>query len=241
MKKTLLLLTLFFVTISLNAQFTLEDADGNLISDGTTLYFDSYEYPDASWEFHVNNTSDVETIRMKIEFVDAVNTNGSMMELCFGLCYTGISIGQILPPGNDFVEILPGQQTGDGNHIFNSDPGNGVDPISYIFRFFQIDESGNEIGQDLTITYVYDPTLNVNENSKLNFSIQNTIVNQHLIIDSQEDLSIQIFDVLGKQVLNKQLKIGLQQIDLSHLNPQFYFVNLTNNKGTTEVIKILKK
>ena len=241
MKKTLLLLTFFITSLAVNAQFTLEDSNGTLIPDGTTLYFDTYEYPDASWEFYVNNTSESENIRMKIEFVDAVNANGSMMELCFGLCYTGISIGQILPPGNDFVEILPGEQTGEGNHIFNSDPGNGTDALEYVFRYFQIDESGAEIGEDLTITYVYDPTLGINDVNKLTFTLNSTVVKDELVINAQENLTLQVFDVLGNQVLRKELEVGQQHIDMSQLNSQLYVLHLTNAKGATEVVKVMVK
>jgi hypothetical protein len=241
MKKTLFLLSLFVGSLTLNAQFTLEDADGTLIPDGTILTFNTYEYPDASWDFHVNNTSDSESIRTKIEFVSAINANGSMMELCYGLCYTGISIGQILPPGNDYVEILPGEQTGFGNHIYNSDPGNGSDALTYVFRYFQIDDSGNEIGEDLTVTYFYDPLLGLNDVNSLNFSVNATVVTDELVINTQEELTLQVFDILGKQVILKELSIGEQRISMSHLNPQMYVMQLTNNKGATEVVKVIVK
>lgn len=241
MRKTLLLLSFFVGSLSMNAQFTLEDGDGTLIPDGTILTFNTYDDADASWEFHVNNVSDTETIRTKIEFVSAVNADGSLLELCYGLCYTGISIGQILPAGNDYVEILPGEQTGFGNHIYNSEPGNGTDTVEYVFRYFEINDAGAEIGEDLTITYVYDPLLGVNDLNQLDFKINSTVIIDELVINTQEELTLQVFDVLGKQRLLKELSIGEQRISMSHLNPQMYVLHITNKKGATQVVKVMVK
>src|SRR5210317_2060509 len=129
MKKNLLLLSILFVGIfSMNAQFTVEDEEGNPIEDGAVITYGVTTYPEASLDFFVNNTG-TEPIYTKIEFVSAVNADGSMMELCYGLCYTGITIGNSYPPNIEYVEIAPGGQTGPGNHLYNADPGNGTDVI----------------------------------------------------------------------------------------------------------------
>ena len=102
MKKNLLLLSLMFVGIfSMNAQFTVEDSEGNPIVDGEVVAYNVYTYPEASLDFFVNNTSGTDDIYTKIEFVSAVNADGSLMELCYGLCYTGITIGNSYPPNNE--------------------------------------------------------------------------------------------------------------------------------------------
>ncbi len=241
MKKKLLFIMMFILTIGMSAQFTLEDAEGNLIDDGTVLTFNVITYPEASWDFYVNNISTTDNIRMKILFESAINADGSLMELCFGLCYTGISVGQILPPGNDYVEILPGEQTPSGNHIFNSDPGNGTDIIEYVFRYYQIDTSGNEIGDPLTVTYRYDPLLGAEDFNNLNAVIVSTVINNEMTINTDEELNVSVYNLLGQKVKEQNIGIGRQVIDMLGLSSQVYLVQLNNNFGNSKTIKIIVK
>ena len=240
MKKKLLLISIFLVAMTMNAQYTLEDSDGNLIEDGDVITFNVLGYPDANWDFYVNNTSSSDNIYMKIEFVSAVNANGSMMELCFGLCYTGITIGNSYPPNNEFVEIAPGEQTGPGNHLVNSEPGNGTDAVEYVFRYYQVDATGNnEIGTSLTITYRYDPLLGVGDFNKLNVAISSTIINNELIVEADEDLEMVMYDLQGRLVKTQKLNIGRQSINTSDLSSQIYIVQFKNNQGFTDIVKVI--
>jgi hypothetical protein len=169
MKKNLLLVCLLFGAAVMNAQFTVEDHDGNLIEDGDVVAYNSIVFEEASLEFFVNNTSTGE-IRTRIEFVSATNADGSQMELCYGECYTGITIGENYPVGFDVV-IAAGDQTGLGNHMYNADPGNGTDVLDYVFRFYEVDAGGNEIGTPLSMTYRYDPLLGVNDQNALDLQL----------------------------------------------------------------------
>lgn len=240
MKKKLLFLSALFLAFTMNAQYTVEDHDGNPVVDGEVLLFNGVlpGDPSAVYEFFVNNTSATETIRMKIEFVSAVNADGSNMELCFGLCYTGITIGQSYPPNADYVEIAPGAQTLAGNHMANAEPGNGTDIIDYVFRFYQIDNNGDEIGDSLSVTYRYDPLLSVND-SKLNVNVMATSVSEKLVVTVEEALELQMYDLQGRMVKNVSLAVGTQEVNVSDLTSQLYLAHFKNNDGVSQVVKIM--
>ena len=160
---------MFLVNVFSQVEYaiTVEDLDGNTFYDNQILQFDTLEYPDASFTYKVrNNTS--ETIRVRVEVESFSGTDGSMMELCFGECYFGISEGQSYPINNaqPFVYIGPGEtQIADGDHFYNSDPGDGNIPVEYTFRFYISDENGDgvvsqaELQTDYTIGYYYSSTL----------------------------------------------------------------------------------
>lgn len=239
MKQKILFLSILFASFSMNAQYTVEDHDGNLISDGAMVSFNEITFPEGSWDFFVNNTSGSETIRMKIEFVDAINADGSQMELCFGLCYTGIVIGESYPPNADYVEILPGEQTLAGNHMFNADPGNGTNVLDYIFRFYQIDTLGDEIGEDLTMTYRYDPLLSVADVNALNVNVFSNSTSNEVTVEAQEELNLVIYDLQGRMVRNQKVNMGRSVINMSDLSSQMYVLHFENNRGASQTTKIV--
>jgi len=240
MKKNLLLFTLLLFVFTMNAQFTVEDSEGNPINDGDVVAYNVITFPEASLDFFVNNTSTTDDIYTKIEFVSAVNADGSLMELCYGLCYTGITIGSSYPPNNEYVEIAPGGQTGPGNHMYNADPGNGTDIIEYVFRFYQVDQGGtNEIGDDLTMTYRYDPLLGIDDLNEINISLYSTVITDLLKIDTIEDLDFKVIDLQGRLVKEQRLIAGHQEINMSDLRSQIYIVQFTNEQGNSKTAKIV--
>ena len=240
MKKNLLLFSFLLIGIfTMNAQFTVEDSEGNPINDGDVVAYNVITYPEASLDFFVNNTS-TNDIYTKIEFVSAVNADGSMMELCYGLCYTGITIGNSYPPNNEYVEIPPGGQTGFGNHLYNSDPGNGTDVLEYVFRFYQVDQAGTtEIGDDLTMTYRYDPLLGIDDLNEINVDLYSSVINDLMIIDTVEDLDLKVIDLQGRIVKIQKLSAGHQEINMSDLRSQIYIVQFTNKDGNSKTEKIV--
>lgn len=237
MKKNLLFMCMLFGAVAMNAQFTVEDDEGNFIEDGDVVAYNSIIFDEASLEFFVTNTSSDE-IRSRIEFVSATNADGSQMELCYGECYTGITIGENYPVGFDIV-IAPGAQTGLGNHMFNADPGNGTDVLDYVFRFYQVDVAGNEIGTPLSMTYRYDPLLGVNDQNMLDVTIASTVVTSQIIATTFEPLDVTIYDLQGRRVLSQKLDVGQQAIDVSNLRSQMYIVQFENTEGASQTTKIV--
>ena len=224
MKKIPLLLFAYSIFVSVNVfsqveyAITVEDLDGNTLYDNQILQFDTLEYPDASFTYKVkNNTS--ETIRVRVAVESFSGTDGSMMELCFGECYFGVSQGQSYPINNaqPFVYIGPGEtQIADGDHFFNSDPGDGNTPVEYTFRFYISDENGDgvvsqaELQTDYTIGYYYSSTLSMTDVNDTNFQISYN--SKLLSIISPTDCKLEIFDIQGKLVNTHELNFGVNSI-----------------------------
>lgn len=233
------LLTLFcaFATISVFAQFNVETHSGDPIVDGQTVIAGALNTP---LPFYVNNESTSDEIYMKCEFVSAINYNGVDMQLCFGLCYDPVAVGDIYPPGSEVVTIQPEQNQGtDGDKFLNYNDGGG-NIIDYVFRFFQVDAGGNEIGDDLTFTYRYDPILGVNDSNQVKANITSTVVRDVITIEAIEEASVVIYDIRGRAVSNQKLIIGTNTINVANLPSQVYLVQMTNDKGASQAVKIVK-
>ncbi|MEZ4858656.1 MAG: T9SS type A sorting domain-containing protein [Flavobacteriaceae bacterium] len=232
--------TLFcaLATLTSFAQFNVETHDGDPILDGQMVIAGALN---TSLPFYVNNESTTDEIYMKIEFVSAVNYDGADMQLCFGLCYDPLSIGQNYPPGNEVVTIQPLQnQNQEGDKFLNYNDGDGS-IIDYVFRFYQVDNLGNEIGEDLTFTYRYDPLLGTNDATPVKATISSTVVRDILSIEANEEASVVIYDIQGRVVSNQKLTIGTNAITISSLPSQIYLVKITNETGGTQIAKIVKK
>lgn len=239
--KKMTLLVAMLISGSLFAQlpYTVEDADGNPINDGDTLAFGSFEAPEAKYDFFVNNqTSD--PINVKIEFVSAVNADGSLFELCWGLCYTEIAIGGDYPLGNDWVTIDGNGQSLAGNHFYNQSDGGGS-PIEYVFRFHMVDGSGADIGENLTITYRYDPALGVGDNQLAEVNLASTVVSSMLEVQTQQDLTAVVYNIQGQVVANGRIASGGGGLAVGQLAAQPYIVVLSNDQGASKTIKFVKR
>jgi len=238
--KLLLSFILSLTTAVSIAQFSVETHDGDPIEDGSVWTFGIYGLGIAELPFWVNNESATEEIYTKIEFVSAVNGDGSGVQLCFGLCYVDLVFGVSYPPGSEVVTIQPGENQGfPGDHIANFVDGGG-NPIEYVFRFYQVDANGDEIGEDVTITYRYDPNLSVVDNGP-QVSLLHNIVATQLKLRTQERMTLELFDLQGRSVGNYQLDHGTQSIDLTHLSSSMYLAVMHNDLGQQKTFKILKR
>jgi hypothetical protein len=238
MKRNLLFLSTLFVALSVHAQYTVEDINGNDVLDGHVVTYGTLTYPEASFDFFVNNASATETINMKIEFESAVGADGSNMELCFGECYTGITLGASYPTNPVQVSIAPGGQTLPGNHFYNADPGNGTDVITYSFRFYQIDSNGDQVGDSLNVIYTYDPLLSVNSN-ELNVQLFSTSITDQLVLTVDQELELTMYDLQGRVVKKQSLEIGTQALNMFDLSPQVYMLHFRNNQGVSHTTKVV--
>ncbi len=240
MKKKLLLLTLLLVAFVVKAQYVIVDQNGDEITDGMIAEFSSTEYELAELQFFVTNNG-AETINMRIEFVSADNGNGNGFQLCFGQCYIDLVIGQTVPPTPGFIAIASGETTGEGNHFYNSNEGDGVSIQDYVFRFYETDEDGVDIGNPLTITYRYNPLLGTEDFNELNVNIASTIFENEMIVNAIEELDMVVYDLQGRLVKNQKLNIGQQNINMSDLSSQLYIVKFNNRDGASKTMKVLVK
>ena len=57
---------------------------------------------------------------------------------------------------------------------------------------------------------------------------------------AQENISIELYDVVGKLIMNQKLSIGTNSFDISNFNTGVYLLKVTNNNGNSETHKLIK-
>ena len=240
MKIKSLFLVLCLVAASASAQFTFLDIDGLPVTNGAVVSFGQGQVgnPAGYYEFFVSNDTS-EAIFMKAELVSAENADGSSFEICFGLCYTDITVGQKFP-NNGSVFIDAGTQTPSGNHLVNTLDNDT--PMNFAFRFYQTDQAGTtELGNDFLITYRFDPTLGVTDNAFLDFNISATLVGDYIETRSPESYTLSIYNKRGRSVKKKRITTQTNRLPVVDLPPGMYFVRVVNDQNASKTIKIIKK
>lgn len=238
MKTKYLFFAMFIAALSLNAQITIVDGDGNAINDGDVVVRNSLLEADAL-KFFVTNTTDA-TIRSTIEYVSS--EDGGNFQVCYGSqCYDPVVVGNSYPPVNVPQVIEAGATTGQGNKMFYNESDN-PQLSDHVFRFYQVDEEGNDIGESLTMTYRYDPTMGLEDiSAQLGITLNATVVTNAISLNSREAATMQIFDVNGRLMQTNDVSAGTQNIDISGLSSQLYLVSFEIANGTKQSIKVLKK
>ena len=244
MKKYLLFTTLFLLTITFSySQFEVRDYNTNeLITDGQELVFteSGCDYADpCNWKFKVTNTSASE-ISMRIVVDEMVNNDGSAFQLCFaGVCLNSISQGSAYP--NNAATIAAGATNSAGNNFWNLFPSDTNTDMSWTFRFQAYDDEDRAVGTPISVTYSYQPSLSVEDNKLNKIEIFPTITNNNITINTEENLSIVVYNLLGQKVKALQIETGNTTVDVSDLASQPYLVRLTNDENQSVVKKIIVK
>ena len=238
---------LFFCSSLINSQneyaFIIESEDGELVQNNQVLEFNSVQYPNASYVFFVRNLTS-ESINVRAEVLNISGTDGSMMEFCFGECYFGVDLNTPYPL-NSFVTIEPGEtQTSVGDHLFNQDPGDGNNPVSFQFRFYMVDSEGNEVMSipelmtDYFVTYQYQAqSFSLDENFSENIQLY---LNQKILtITAPSEYTVSLFDISGKNILTTQLNEGINSIDVSSVANGIYILKFNDEFNRSDNRKIL--
>ena len=243
MKKITIFLFMQFLFVQTNMfsqveyAITIEDSEGNMISNNQVLEFNSVEYPEASFTYKVRNNT-TETIRVRVEVESFSGTDGSLMELCFGECYFGVSLGQSYPINNaqPFVYIAPGEtQIADGDHFFNSDLGNGDTPVEYTFRFYMSDENGDgvmsqaELQTEYRIGYYYSSTLSTLSTNDINFQVSYN--SEKLNIISPINCKLRINDIAGRLINTHNINYGFNSFDYNDIKGKVLIFNFKLSDG----------
>ena len=247
MKRIILLFTLLAIT-GLQAQMVVKKADGTVINDGQVFTFSSMVYAQAVLGFYVQNTSTTDNIRVKIKCESITNADGSNMQLCFGgVCLASITAGNSYPSGQPVV-VAPGATTINAfDDFYNQNPGDGTHyPMDYVFKFYQMDTSNMIIGNAVTITYRYNPTLNTagfnwNSLSNMGIVLKSNVTSTALEIEAHQETTVDLYDVTGKVVGQKTLTSGLNSVDVSALQSGLYLLNFNNASGQRATMKFIKK
>lgn len=258
MKKTLLFTgTLLFSLFAQAQNFHIEEAN-----DPNDIYLsgDVVEVGEIGdvvteagyFSFKVRNNSE-NTINVQAELVEVVNglpEEGSQeLQFCFSKdCYTDIVIGLVYPTDGQFADILAGATHRDDSfdHIVNFYVPTDGGVVDYIFRFFEVEvnEDGEvlgEIGESLLLTYRYNPTLSTPDFNADFALLKSTILKDAMEIELDSDATLSMYDMLGREVLNRNLTSGAHHIALPSLSSNMYFVQLSNKEGAKQTIKVLVK
>lgn len=241
MKKKLLFMSLILGSFIANAQFTVTDnSTSNLVTDGQTLEFSEagcgYIDP-CNWKFAVTNTSS-ENIYMRIFVDDLVNTDGSNFQLCFaGVCLNNVNLNSGYP--NTAAMIAPGATNSAGNNFWNQNDPSTTTPMSWTLRFQAFNSLGTPIGTPLSVTYNYVPSLSVDESELTAVEVFPTHVKNKLNVSSNEELTAEFYNILGRRVKQTTVSSGRSTIDVSKLASQLYLVRFTNKAGKSLVKKII--
>ncbi|WP_121665676.1 T9SS type A sorting domain-containing protein [Mesonia aquimarina] len=240
MKKIISSIICLFITISMSAQLVILDKDDNVIQDNQTFTFGTTDIGTAKLSLHIQNNSS-QIIRVKGEVISFSGTDGKNVKFCLGECPTFINVGTVVPEMGGY-NIEPNETTdGIGTYFLNLDNSNNY--IEYKFKIYQIDNSGNQVGNAITINYVYDANLSTSteELAQMGVDIENTIASEEIRLQTSENIFASIYDLNGKKVFEKSLQNGNQSINISMLNAGVYLVRFNNQSGNTATAKIIKK
>jgi hypothetical protein len=235
-----------FLSVSFSfAQMSINTLQGNEpIEDGDVFQFDTNVFEEAKLKYVLSNTSATEDIQIKIEVVSFSNTDGTNLQLCVQpLCFFSISIGETYPV--DPIVLAPGADNGDFDYFVNTNPGDGENyPMEYVLRFFTVDDNGNEVGEDVTITYLYDPEpLSTNEFqlSDLGVELENSMVSQDVSFSASVPVKMELFNISGKRVNQFEANSGYNSFDLSNLNSGIFIAVFSTDDGKRAVTKLVKQ
>lgn len=243
MKKKILLFATVLSYFLGTAQMSVQKYDGTLIHNGDVFEYSTADTEDSMLKFSVHNTSANQPILVKILCESVTNSNGQNFEFCFGgNCMPFVIVGQNYPPSG--FEIAAGSNSGDSDHFWNQSPVSttGQYPMDFVFKVYQVDALGTELGDPVRLTYRYNGALGVKDNElSALFSLKNTLVKEDLKIVGKEAGSLTVSDLSGKNVFTSGLAKGENTVNLQKLQPGVYIVTMKSAAGHTSSAKILKK
>ena len=236
-------MSLFLASFVSYAQFEVRDkSDDSIVTEGQTIDFTeagcAYADP-CNWKFKVTNTS-TEDIYVRIFVDELTGTDGSNFQLCFaGVCLNNVSLNSGYP-STPFL-IAPGATNSAGNNFWNQNDSSTTTPMSWSFRFQAFNAGGTEIGTPLNVTYNFSPSLSVDDSVFSTLKVYPTDAKNIINVSSNEILSANFYDLLGRSVKQVNLVSGDNAIDISDLSSQPYIIRFTNEEGESITKKIVKK
>lgn len=239
-----LLLTAFLMSgLCSFAQLSVKTLEGTPIVSGNVFTFNALEEPDNYLGFKIYNTS-AQSMKVRAKCVSITNSTGTDLQLCVGdVCLNTITAGNSYP--SNAVTIPANGQNSNFDHILNNNPGiDPTQPVEYVIRISQVDNSNVEIGTPVQFTYRYQATLattTFDALSQAGIQVKSTLIQNQLEVKSQQNAQLELFDVNGKRVQSQNLVPGENAIDLSGLNAGIYIASFKNDAGQTASSKLIKK
>ncbi len=85
------------------------------------------------------------------------------------------------------------------------------------------------------------PILSTNDSQLINFKITSTLINHYLEIRTAEDLNLIVYDKRGISVKNRKITTETIRLPMDDVPSGIYFVQLSNDQNSSQTIKIVKK
>ncbi len=241
--KNLSVLLFCFISIVSFSQITLKKLDGTTINNGDVITFNVATAPGADFGFIIGNSSTL-SIFIKAKCTSMSNTLGNNIVFCINPnCVNSLILNNAYPSID--VSIPAGGTNGNFDHFENLDT--GINPnlnVEYVFKFYQVDHSGNAIGTPISFTYRYIPALtdiNFDSINNIGVILKSNLVDSNLELNVSNITAMKLYDLRGELIRNEDLVSGDHLIDVSNLKSNIYILNFKNDEGAEASIKIVKK
>jgi len=227
MKKLFYLLFLF--TTITNAQITLQDVEGNVtVNDGDIIT--EVNNQTARHLIVTNNyTSD---INISLEVVSITNTDGSELQICFGVngqggCYFPISQGSVYNGG---TPLAAGASTGNNDIDFMQiENGNFTTyPKDYVIKIRALNTTDNSEISSVTFTYRFNPDNAVSEQLN-NDEFQVAVSSGSININSKYTAKVSLYNLTGQKVKEISINKGKTTINTNNFTGGIYIVRAVAN------------
>ncbi len=238
--RSIFTIILFSISMISFAQISLS-IDGEEASDGQVFTYNHVGGTASDMVFVVTNEGSSETWA-NVEIME-INNNaaGTNLQFCWNLCYTSIQVGDIYPTSPEHLN--PGESTPPvGNHFVNEYEGDDPnEPVSYVFKFQEVNESGDVVGNTITITYIYDPTTGIDDAFFSNTRIYPVPVQDVLHVQTDQNIQASLFDATGRLIQSAAFPAGENTMNVESLKTgSLYFLQLTDGEGHSTTQKIIK-
>ena len=226
-----------------NLTVQLTDADDRLVATKTAVYTKDVVYPEAYYSrtnLENDGTSSLDDFVVDV-VVESQDVGGSYN---LDINTDGATSKSSNTTSLNFTGDLASEETS----LNNLDISTLVDGV-YQFDLAITDPNGN-LGEPETLYYLIEDntitllgatnTLSTLNNTLTQLTMYPNPANDFYLIESNEDLLLEIFDIYGKKILKKKLQIGKNKIDTNRLATGNYFFKLSNSKEQV-IKKVLKK
>lgn len=241
MKKLLLFTALFIYGIVQAQDITVNVTGGGTIENNEIFTFNTLDASSKLTFTVTNNTNETMYLRTRVD--EMSGTDGTDVQLCFGVCLYNLSQGLTVP---SFLIEIPANSTTEStdDHIWNYNEGDGTTPIVYTISFVEYDAEGNEQGNLITFTYRYQPTASAEDFAaleKAGIALESTVIGNALKVSAQQNASVTFYGTNGQVIKKAALTTGEQLIDMSGIATGVYIARFTTADNKTAQLRVVKQ
>lgn len=235
----ILIFVVFFATKTF-AQFNVL-RNGNIVSSGHVFNFSSNTFPASKLDLQLTNTSTTSK-QYLIRVENLINTSGAMFQICINFCYMGIQVGNTYPDRNDGVFVLNAGATSatDALYFLNVDNVGTVFPMDYIFKIYETDGNGAELGTPFLFTYRYNPSVASVTSLKESTLVSPTFATDVVYVTTDVQIKTTLIDMQGR-ILQMNDATFNPTIHLNGIAPQTLILVCEDEQGNQFTQKIIKQ